>query len=113
MDADPGLTIVAATVLLAFDVTLTRSVVVRVAAALDDYALAALTPATAVLVTDHTDVLDASGNRRRTIGKRRRAGGAHEKAGSTSQKRNCKFVHIHNQLLEVFLWVGNGSDCRT
>src|SRR3982074_1232623 len=77
----------------AFDVPLTRSVItVRVA---DDYALvAAFTPATAVFVAYHADVLDVAVRGYRLIGSERcSSGGGCEERTCAHCERDCYLVH--------------------
>src|SRR5688572_3343522 len=66
--------------------------VVRIA--LDDHtARAAFTPATAKVVTDHPDVLDAAVGHWCNRAQRRRLRAGRDQCRRTSQKRDCNFVH--------------------
>jgi hypothetical protein len=81
-----------------FVVVLARSLVMRITVLLNNHgAMVMLFPATAVLVTNRSDVLDATiNNGRGAIGEGGSLRRAYEQAGSANQKRNCKFVHIHS-----------------
>jgi len=72
----------------AFDVSLTGSVVVRITFTDDDAALTALTPATAIFIADHSDVLDVA-VRQGGYAVRERGG-----IGSCSEKRTCANTEV-------------------
>src|SRR3954447_928432 len=88
-EADPATFAIAA----ALDVAFTRSgVAVRLAD--DDASLAALTPATAVFIAYHADVLDVAVRDYRSIdGERRCSGGSCEERACAQRETDCYLVH--------------------